>query len=91
MSDGLTLTEAAQRIQGDAAPASAERRIRRWVESGDLKSLGGRSRAADVVATETKMRSSRGRPRKHAQTGIQPLTIHPDGITERTPRPKGER
>ncbi|MFJ2502567.1 hypothetical protein [Microbacterium sp. NPDC087592] len=64
MSTWLTLTEAAKRIQGDAALASAERRIRRWVESGDLKPLAGRFRAADVLATEKKMRSRRGRPRK---------------------------
>lgn len=64
MKTWLTLTEAAKRIQGDAALASAERRIRRWVESGDLKPVAGRFRAADVLATERKMRSRRGRPRK---------------------------
>lgn len=63
----LTLTEAVQRIQGDAALASAERRIRRWVESGDLRPLAGRFRANDVLATERKMRARRGGPRKQSE------------------------
>jgi hypothetical protein len=41
MTAWLTLTEAAQRIQGGAALASAERRIRRWVASGDLRPRAG--------------------------------------------------
>mgnify|MGYP001546699852 CR=1 FL=1 len=65
MKTWLTLTEAAERIRAEGtALASAERRIRRWVESGDLKPLAGRFRAVDVLATEKKMRSRRGRPRK---------------------------
>lgn len=69
MKTWLTLTEAAQRIQGDAALASAERRIRRWVDSGDLRPLAGRFRAADVLATEKRMRARRGRPRKNLGAG----------------------
>lgn len=70
MKTWLTLSEAAERIRVEGtALASAERRIRRWVESGDLIPLAGRFRAADVLATEKKMRSRRGRPRKHAQIG----------------------
>lgn len=63
----LTLSEAAERIRVDGtALASAERRIRRWVESGDLQSYAGRFRAADVLATEKLMRSRRGRPKKNS-------------------------
>lgn len=36
MKTWLTLKEAAERIQGDAALASAERRIRRWVEASSF-------------------------------------------------------
>lgn len=64
MSRWLTLAEAAKRIQGDAAQASAERRIRRWVEAGELRPLAGRFRAEDVLAAEKHMRARRGRPRK---------------------------
>lgn len=64
MKTWLTLREAAQRIQGDAELASAERRIRRWAQSGDLVPLAGRYRATDVLATEKRMRARRGRPRK---------------------------
>ncbi|WP_315072198.1 hypothetical protein [uncultured Microbacterium sp.] len=46
--------------------AEAARRIRRWVESGDLTPFAGRFRAADILATEKKMRARRGRPRKTA-------------------------
>lgn len=67
MKTWLTLKEAAQRIQGDAELASAERRIRRWVESGDLMPLAGQFRASDILATEKKMRSRRGRPRKRSE------------------------
>jgi len=65
MKTWLTLTEAAERIRTDGtALASAERRVRRWVDAGELTPLAGRFRAADVLATEKKMRSRRGRPRK---------------------------
>lgn len=65
MNTWLTLAEAAERIRAEGtALASAERRIRRWVEAGELKPLAGRFRAADVLAAEKLMRSRRGRPRK---------------------------
>lgn len=65
MSTGLTLAEAAERIRVEGtALASAERRVRRWVESGELKPLAGRFRLADILATEKRMRARRGRPRK---------------------------
>lgn len=76
MNTWLTLTEAAQRIQGDAALASAERRIRRWVESGDLKPLAGRFSAADVLAAERRMRARRGRPRKAQQDQSRTRAAH---------------
>jgi hypothetical protein len=70
MKTWLTLTEAAERIRANGtAITSAERRIRRWVDAGELVPLAGRFRLADVLATEKKMRSRRGRPRKHAQEG----------------------
>lgn len=62
----LTLAEAAQRIQGDAALSSAERRIRRWVAAGELRMVHGHFRAEEVLATEKRMRSRRGRPRKQS-------------------------
>lgn len=65
MKTWLTLTEAAERIRAEGtALASAERRIRRWIEAGELAPLAGRVRTADLLATEKKMRSRRGRPRK---------------------------
>ncbi|EQM83400.1 hypothetical protein [Microbacterium maritypicum] len=70
MKTWLTLTEAAERIRAEGtALASAERRIRRWIEAGELAPLAGRVRTADLLATEKKMRSRRGRPRKNAQIG----------------------
>lgn len=65
MKTWLTLTEAAERIRVEGtALASAERRVRRWIEAGELTPLAGRVRTADLLATEKKMRSRRGRPRK---------------------------
>lgn len=70
MKTWLTLSEAAERIRVDGtALASAERRVRRWIEAGELTPLVGRVRATDLLATEKKMRSRRGRPRKNAQIG----------------------
>ena len=70
MKTWLTLTEAAARIRAEGtALASAERRIRRWIEAGELTPIAGRIRAADLLTTEKKMRSRRGRPRKNAQIG----------------------
>lgn len=65
MKTWLTLTEAAERVRTDGtALSSAERRIRRWVEAGELVPTAGRFRVVDILATERKMRSRRGRPRK---------------------------
>lgn len=65
MKTWLTLPEAAERIRADGtAPSSAERRIRRWVESGDLRSFAGHFRLSDLLETEKRMRARRGRPRK---------------------------
>lgn len=44
-----------QRIRVDGtAHASAERRVRRWIEAGELTPLAGRVRVADLLATERK-------------------------------------
>lgn len=64
MKTWLTLTEAAEHIQGDVALASAERRIRRWVAAGELTQLAGRFLLSDVLAAEKRMRGRRGRPSK---------------------------
>lgn len=65
MKTWLTLTEAAERIRAEnTAIESAERRIRRWAEAGELKATAGRFRLADVLDTEKRMRAKRGRPRK---------------------------
>lgn len=65
MKTWLTLNEAAERIRAEGtAVASAERRIRRWVEAGELHPVAGRFRIADVLKTEKRMRGKRGRPRK---------------------------
>jgi hypothetical protein len=70
MKTWLTLTEAADRIRAEStALASAERRIRRWVEAGELQPIAGRFRTKDVLATEKRMRSRRGRPRKAHEGG----------------------
>lgn len=68
MKTWLTLSEAAERIRVEGtALASAERRVRRWIEAGELTPLAGRVRAEDLLDTEKKMRSRRGRPRKTPQ------------------------
>lgn len=64
MKTWLTLAEAAECVQGHAALASAERRIRRWAEGGYLVPYAGRFRREDVLAAERMMRRRRGRPRK---------------------------
>ncbi|WP_136051187.1 hypothetical protein [Microbacterium sp. K36] len=70
MKTWLTLAEAAERIRTDGtARASAERRIRRWVDAGELKPIAGRFLVVDVLAAEKAMRSRRGRPRKAASKG----------------------
>lgn len=65
MKTWLTLTEAAERIRAEGtALASAERRIRRWVDAGELRPTAGHYRLDDVLEAQKKMRGRRGRPRK---------------------------
>jgi hypothetical protein len=72
MKTWLTLAEAAERIRAEGtAIASAERRIRRWVDAGELTSLAGRFRLADVLSAEKRMRGRRGRPRKGTKHEIE--------------------
>lgn len=67
----LTLAEAAERIRKEGTTlASAERRIRRWVEAGELLPLAGHYKADDVLRAEKVMRARRGRPRKTVGKGV---------------------